>query len=259
MAAGVSVALASCTKNEVDVPQSIGGDKEITFALPVVSPSSRAVAETGTGYAVSGSETQAKYDFGVWAKYYADNATDVKWSAGQFYIGKSDANDHGVTAKYQSDLKGWGFETPYYWPKNGSLSFIAYAPASASTTATVTTNGIQFTDYTVSDNADVDLLFSEITRNQKKDKIDTTDPYHGIQIAFNHALSSIRFKVNTDENYEGTTIKVQKIEILNAYSQGDFNQGLDDTNDATTKEVATHNGWSGHATEKTYTAFTVLH
>ena len=243
MAAVAGLTLTSCSQEEISVPTA--ENNEITFALPVVGKNTRAVTEVGAEYGTG-------YTFGVWAKY--NTAKPTKWSAGDFYIGT--AADHGVQAAYKASVNGWAFGTPYYWPKNGNLSFIAYSPytAAVSATATVTGEGIQFTDYTVGDAADVDLLFSEVSRNKTKADVNTAAPYSGIDVQFKHALSSVRFAVKTKEAYAGTTIKVQNIEVLNAYSVGDFNQGLADTEDAVT--LTTNACWTGHATERAYTAFT---
>ena len=246
MAAVAGLTLTSCSQEELSVPTA--ENNEITFALPVVGKNTRAVTEVGTNYGTD-------YTFGVWAKYNNTGAA-TSWTAGQFYIGT--AADHGVQAAYKSSVNGWAFATPYYWPKNGDLSFIAYSPytAAVSATATVTGEGIQFTGYTVGDAADVDLLFSEVSRNKTKDDINTTAPYSGIDVQFKHALSSVRFAVKTEKAYAGTTIKVQNIEVLNAYSKGNFNQGLADN---ATAETADANAcWSGYVTdsERSYTAFT---
>ena len=244
MAAVAGLTLTSCSQEELSVPNA--ENNEITFALPVVGKNTRAVTEVGAEYGTG-------YTFGVWAKYNNTGAA-TSWTAGQFYIGTDAADDHGVEAAYKSSVNGWAFATPYYWPKNGDLSFIAYSPYSVADKATVTGEGIQFTGYTVGDAADVDLLFSEVSRNKTKADVNTAAPYSGIDVQFKHALSSVRFAVKTKEAYAGTTIKVKKIEVLNAYSVGNFNQGLADN--ATAVTAVDNACWDDHATERSYTAFT---
>lgn len=252
MAAMASVALASCVNDVSDVAAE--QQKEITFASPVVSLNSRAVDEIGTSYAVAGQEANEKYDFRVWAKY---NTANEGWAGGTFYIGSttSGTGPNGALVKYNSTLDGWSFNpNAYYWPKNGNLSFVAYSPASVYSNATVNDQGIQFTDYTVGTNADVDLLFSDIVYCKTKDNMNSTEPYKGLDIKFNHALSSIRFAVKTKEAYDGNTIIVKKIDVLNAYSVGDFNQTV--TNGYNNQMASETNGWSGHGTEVNYNAYT---
>lgn len=243
MTAVVGLALTSCSQEELSAP--VAENNEITFAAPLVGKNTRAVTEVGTEY-------DKNATFGVWAKY--NTTTPTSWTAGDFYIGT--AADHGVQASYKAAVNGWGFATPYYWPKNGNLSFIAYSPytAAVSATASVTGQGIQFTDYTVGDAADVDLLFSEVARNKTKADVNTVAPWSGIDIAFKHALSSVRFAVKTKETYTGTTIKVKNINVLNAYSVADFNQGLANTADAVTAPA--NACWDNYETERTYDAFT---
>ena len=236
MAAVAGLTLTSCSQEELSVP--VAENNEITFALPVVGKNTRAVTETGKNY--------NDQPFAVWAKYTETPAS--KWSEGVFYIN----GDNGVEASYTGRVNGWAFANPYYWPKNGYLSFIAYSPVAAK--ATVTNDGIQFTNYVVGTDADVDLLFSEVARNKQSsaDEV-TTNPYEGVNIAFKHALSSVRFAVKTKDVYTGTTIKVQKIEVLKACSKGTFNQGLELAAGNVTDSAEPC--WSGQTAKTDYTAF----
>ena len=239
IAAIASAALVSCTKNEL--APSVTEQQEISFAAPVMSPATK-VAEIANDYPTDS-------QFAVWAHYYEGDYSD-------FADGVRYMND--VPVSYNSTVKGWKNATPYYWPKNGTLTFIAYSPASvqnsAKTAVGVDANGIKFTDYTVgAASTQVDLLFSE--RAYNKVEVDqatsAADPYAGVQINFKHALSSIMFKVKAAEAYTGTTLKVTKIEVLNAYSTGDFTQGLTDVNNAATTTPV----WSGYETETDYVAY----
>ena len=245
-AAMAGAALVGCTKNE---PAADADQQMITFAAPVVSPNTKAATEVWNNY-----PTDKAYDFAVWAKYYVDGSyennkyqsgTYTTWAGGQTYM-KEVVVSH--------DANTWAPEQNYYWPKNGSLTFIAYAPASKANYAEATATGITFTDYPVSTTPanQVDLLFSERTYNQQKSSMDKTagsnttgstpgvteDVYKGVHISFKHALSSILFNIKTKEDYEGTTITLKKIQVYNAVSQGSFNQNLADENGATTTVAA---------------------
>ena len=239
IAAIAGAALVSCTKNEV--APSVNEQQEISFAAPVISPSTK-VTEVADNYSTD-------LTFSVWAHYYdltTDGAVYTNFAGGEVYM-------DNVEVTYDSDIKGWkNASTNYYWPKNGSLTFIAYSPAGVN--AGVNANGIKFDNYVVGAPASqVDLLFSE--RAYDKTSVDRATaaaaPYAGVQINFKHALSSILFRVKADEEYPGTTLTVKKIEVLNAYSTGDFTQGLADQNGATTDAAA----WSGHDSETPYIAY----
>lgn len=245
------VALAGCVKNE---PAPFESEQQITFAAPVVGLNTKAVNEVWNNY-----PTDAAYDFVVWGYYYA-GGTYTGFADGQLYM-------NNVTVSYDGDLSGWAPATSYYWPKNGSLTFIAYSPATLKATEdiTVTKAGIQIEDYTV--DADpakqVDLLFSERAYNKKsvdddiagsgetdKDPSVTDDRYAGVHLSFKHALSSILFTARTKGTYTGTTITLKEISLLNVKSSGTFNQTLKDANAETT--AANAEVWSGQSEPKNY-------
>lgn len=247
-AAMAGAALVGCTKNE---PAADTDQQMITFAAPVVSPNTKAATEVWNNY-----PTAKAYDFAVWAKYYVkgsyenndyEKGTYTTWAEGQTYMKE-------VVVSHNANT--WAPAQNYYWPKNGSLTFIAYAPASKANFAEATATGITFTNYPVSYKPaeQVDLLFSERTYNQQKSSMDETagsnttgstpdvkeDAYTGVHISFKHALSSILFNIKTDKDYvaQGTTITLKQIQVYNAVSQGSFNQNLADNNGATTSAAA---------------------
>ena len=254
-AAMAGAALVGCTKNE---PAADTDQQMITFAAPVVSPNTKAATEVWNNY-----PTAKAYDFAVWAKYYVkgsyenndyEKGTYTTWAEGQTYMKE-------VVVSHNANT--WAPAQNYYWPKNGSLTFIAYAPASKANFAEATATGITFTNYPVSYKPaeQVDLLFSERTYNQQKSSMDETagsnttgstpdvkeDAYTGVHISFKHALSSILFNIKTDKDYvaQGTTITLKQIQVYNAVSQGSFNQNLADENGATTTVAA---AWTFAAT-----------
>lgn len=254
-AAMAGAALVGCTKNE---PAADTDQQMITFAAPVVSPNTKAATEVWNNY-----PTAEAYDFAVWAKYYVndsyeDNAyksgTYTTWAEGKTYM-KEVVVSH--------DANTWAPKQNYYWPKNGSLTFIAYAPTAIANITEAGASGITITDHNVStDTANqLDILYSERTYNQQKDNMDevegtgttdgnagiTADPYKGVHISFKHALSSILFNIKTEEDYTtaGTTITLKKIQVYQAVSKGSFDQNLADKNAATTTDTdATAPAWS---------------
>ncbi len=245
------VALAGCVKNE---PAPFESEQQITFAAPVVGLNTKAVNEVWNNY-----PTDAAYDFAVWGYYYA-GGTYTTFGGGQLYM-------NNVTVSYDGNLSGWAPATSYYWPKNGSLTFIAYSPASVQATeeVTVTKDGIQINGYNVDTDAanQVDLLFSERAYDKKsvdddiagsgetdEDPSVTDDRYAGVHLSFKHALSSILFSARTKETYDGTTITLKEISLLNIKSKGTFNQNLKDANGETT--AADAELWAGQSEYKNY-------
>ena len=254
LAALAGAALVSCTKNDPAVNEE---QQLITFASPVVSLNTKSATEVWNNY-----PTAEEYNFAVWAKYFVDGSyendtyktgTYKTWEAGQTYMNE-------VVVKYGNNT--WAPAQNYYWPKNGSLTFIAYAPTNIQAITDVNGNGIQITGHTVATTPkdQLDILFSERAYNKQKVDDDTVaegttgsqpgnanDPYTGVHLSFKHALSSILFNIKTKEDYStaSTTITLKKIEVHQAVSKGSFNQNLADKNGATTTDAdATAPAWT---------------
>lgn len=215
-AAAVSAALAGCVSNEAEITPN--ADSPITFAAPLVSSITR----------VYNGEITNPYPenehFTVFAKHYNDVYTD--WASGQWYIGGADG---GVEVEYNGTLSGWAPNgKSYYWPKNGSLTFYAYSPADFTTWKPVIADE-QMTASAVeipTDAHNVDLLYSKLAKDKQANDDKTGNngsaEYKGVELIFKHALSSIQFKVKTAEDYTDATIVLNKIELTNVNTKGDF-------------------------------------
>lgn len=218
LAAFASVALVSCAENEL-APQA-NQQKPISFS-PVVTNNSRAQNEMGVTY-------NEETDFRVWSMYYADEYTT--FGGGQAFMSFINASyDNSKDAYVPKDGSGKLF----YWPKNGSLTFMAVSPAAAVSESTVafTESGLTFTDYTVPNSGpQYDLLISERAYNKTQSDDAGVTNFDGVDIEFKHALSSIAFKAMTDVNYSsaGTTIRLKGITINQIGSVADFDQNLND-------------------------------
>lgn len=239
------VAMASCTKNELKVP-STGTEAEITFQ-PVVANATKAA------YLTTDNMKTACTKFAVFAWYgeptLAEDATPTAYMK-------------NVPVTYSSEnfdttpgTGAWVPSTTYYWPKNGTLSFDAYAPYSAHSdspsagTGKITSDlakGLQIANYTVADLANqYDLLFSGRALD-KTSSVEGNAFYEGVDIPFKHALSAIEVQANTLADYGTGTIKLQAITILNAYNKGKFTQGM-------TNNVAEGTpDWSSQSNEVSY-------
>lgn len=240
-AAAVSAALAGCVSNEAEITPN--ADSPITFAAPLVSSITRsATGEIANPYP----DTE---HFVVFAKLYDDNGyTD--WASGQWYIG--DANG-GVGVEYDATLSGWAPNgKSYYWPKNGSLTFYAYSPADYATWKPAIADEKMTASGVVIPTADhnVDLMYSKLAKDKTKNDDITGNngsaEYKGVELIFKHALSSIQFKVKTLAEYADATIVLNKIELTNVNTTGDF--VLADIDSDSTPE------WTSLATPADYVA-----
>lgn len=253
IAALAVVSMASCTKNELKVP-STGTDAVISFQ-PVVANATKAT------YLTTDNMDEKCTEFGVFAWY--GEPTLVAGGSATAYM-------DNVTVTYDSSkddaTNGSGAWKPaqnYYWPKNGTLSFDAYAPASAHASTTpgagtgkVTSTadkGLKIENYTVAElDNQYDLLYSTRTLNKSKSTDGTNTTYDGVDIAFHHALSAIEVTAKTDYDYSGA-IKLKKITILNAQNKGEFNQNM--TNAVSDGTPA----WTNNDTEVSYVLFSGDH
>ena len=267
-AAAACVAFASCVKNEGPVA-TVDQPQEISFAAPVLSPNVKSANEFCNDF-----PTDVK--IGLWAYYYVNptnselDAEYAGFAAGTIYMGKDQGglplqyytgNVDGVGSTTK-EVQTWKHATnKYYWPKNGSLTFTAYAPYNAKNAllANTTESGVTFTEYVVPEDPSdqEDLLYSERAYNKKAIDADPglNSTYEGVSLVFKHALSSIHFKVKTADAYSAaeaqggtTTLIVKSIELLNVASMASFDQNLPDENGGT----ATVGVWNGFANKKTY-------
>lgn len=235
IAALAVVAMASCTKNELKVP-STGSDAVISFQ-PVVANATKAGYITNSSIAPVGSTSDFKFKVYAWythnAEMTASTTTAKKYMDAVVvsYKARHDDGTPGATPGATQGQGGWSPENKYYWPKNGYLSFDAYAPSTASTDGSFDSDvehGLQIENYTVKDLAhQYDLLYSTRTLNKTTSTGGNNDTYDGVDIKFKHALSAIEVTAKTFADYSGA-IKLKKITILNAYNKGNFSQGMTD-------------------------------
>ena len=220
IAAIASAALVGCTKNEV---AQVADQNEITFATPIVAPATKASLDGAIFPTTHG-------DFIVWGWYHEGDFNYA--NAGGYFTYMT-----GATVTYKSDINdetdgggAWQTSTPYYWPKNGKLTFDAYYPTTlpSGTVKATAKNGLMFKDYvTPAACADqVDVLVSDRAWN-KTTSIDHTgnDSYDGVDIVFNHIMSSINFTVSSVDTYVPGAIKVKSIQVQ-ANGQGTFLQNV---------------------------------
>lgn len=203
LAAMVGVALTGCMKNEAYVPKC---ETPISFEV------ANYVAQTRANGAFSTTET-----FGVnaWSHDAATSAT------AQMMTNEVVSHDGGK----------WTTGTPYYWPINGTVDFIAYYPTSVQPTISYNYEGgdtYTYDNYTVTN---VDLMYADkaIRFSANKAAADNgTDfgigayGFEGVPTLFHHALAKVNFVVKNYQPSHGLTsyeIVVDEIE-LNTYNKG---------------------------------------
>lgn len=231
LAVAAVVALAACTKNEADTT-AFEQAKVINFNT-VANKATKAYE----GGPISGNVYS--YDlpsFGVFASYLAKDKT---WASD-----KASATRYmdDVEVKFNDTKDIWAPASTYYWPLEGSLSFIAYSPKAAATAAFAEATGtLTLTGFTVNTTvaSQVDLLYSSIAadKDQNESYYQDSDNHKdshkpadsgygegdtGVNIKFKHALAQIIFKAKAaDDVYAaGMSFKINTITV-NAASTAD--------------------------------------
>ena len=249
--------LAGCVKNE---PLTSGGQEpkaEIAFESPIVAPKAKSVQEIASGFPTT-------LDMKVWGfysetQYPAVDATNHTVGSHNYMLGALYENDENKGAVWGCSEKG------YYWPHSGYLHFVAFAPAAPAgglTASAVTDEGLQLTGYTVPDEADEDLLVSQVAYSQTK----PANPEDGAPILFDHALTSVVFNVKSgvygdrsgsDQSRIDTDIRIVKIEVIDARATGDFSQQMTSWNNEQMAAASTEKGWTvaDNALTKDFTAY----
>lgn len=225
IAAVAGLTLVGCTKNEVRVTEGTS-DQLITFSSPVVGVATKA----NVGYQTTDPA------FRVYGKMHTGDYNG--WSDSGTYVISEYMNTRVEYNDSESPATWYPTPKSYTWPNNSlgttyKLSFLAYSPDDLvpnTNTGAFGVTGVKFEDYVVNEDANIDLLYSKMTYNQETPGDGTTTStvpeYEGVNIQFQHALSSINFKVKTDVAYAGTTIKIKEIRLQAVNSKGSFDQGL---------------------------------
>ena len=224
--------LASCVKDEVNIPQA--KDVKIGFASPVLysNVDTKAVVYGEIGsHTYDGTTTVYSYprkeNFKIFAVEHEGNLTS--------WTDATPCEFNGTSISYNPSFDAWvpvktggGY---YYWPDNELLSFAAVSPADLELTgveATYAATGLKIENFAV--NADpaeqYDLLYSKRAVNQRaSNMLDGADYYSGISIEFQHALTSIHFSLKKDADVT-EIVTLKKIELKKAKNTGTFSEIL---------------------------------
>ena len=143
-----------------------------------------------------------------------------KWDAN-----KKDAQPYISSAviSYDSSTDVFKATTPYYWPKKGSLTFMAYSPESAKIQITKD-KGVEITGWaTNGSDKRIDLMVADIAKAKDKSANGTSYVIAGVPIVFKHILSKVAVTAFLEDGVTGKKIYLNKIIFRNVYGKADFN------------------------------------
>lgn len=208
IAAMAALTLVSCSSDDLD---SFSGNSSKNEAISFDSYLGRsAVAVNGSRGSVLDNTTlknPANKGFGVFGNYNADAVQ--KFGANFF-------NNENVTYSSSPEPAKWTYTNTKYWPLQGHIDFLAYAPYNSQYNNKVSEDN-QKLAFTVNSKIkdQTDLLWAN-AKGQTKDN-------NPVKFTFNHALAKIGYTVKLKETYANATITLNKITL--AGSATDLTKG----------------------------------
>lgn len=145
---------------------------------------------------------------------------------------KSDAQPYISEAviSYDQDKGAFKSNTPYYWPKKGSLTFMAYSLDKTLSPAyspepdkiQITKEGVKITDWaTNGSDKRIDLMVADIVKDKSANG--TSYGMVGVPIVFRHILSKVAVTAFIEKEEPGKEISMDRIVFHNVYGEADFN------------------------------------
>ncbi len=132
---------------------------------------------------------------------------------------------------YDPAIKKFKAETPYYWPKKGSLTFMAYSLDKTSSPAyspesdkikITKEEGVVVTGWaTNGSDKRIDLMVADIVKD--KSASGTSYSMVGVPIVFRHILSKVAVTAFIEDGVTGKEIYLNRIIFHNVYGKADFN------------------------------------
>ena len=188
-----------------------GDEKEI-----LLIPGGGRTTKAGVSGVVDISNYPATENFDIYA-YWA-NEQEGSWFTDATHFLTN--NTSGV--EFVNKGTGWGGIEPYYWPKNGSLRFAAYSPASLDIVHDLQTDTYILNDYIQSHETDktIDLLLAPTTSSKTA--------ANDVAVEFEHALAWITFKVRAQNAEFANVFTINRITLKDVYTQADLQASMAD-------------------------------
>lgn len=223
IAAMAALTLVSCSSDDLN---SLSDNSSKNEAISFDGYLGRsAVAVNGSRGSVETKETLKNKGFGVFGKYEA--------GAGQ-------TSDFFVNQKvtYSTTASKWTYTPLKYWPTQGKIDFLAYAPHKEGQNLNANTTAF---DFTVAKKAadQIDLLWANATGKITESFEGTTK--EKVKFLFKHALSRLGYTVKLSGNYssDNATFTLKKITLAGSpdeTTKAFYTKGTIDLSKTGTKE-----------------------
>lgn len=198
IAAMAALTLVSCSSDDLD---SLSDNSSKNEAISFDGYLGRsAVAVNGTRGSEETVDKLKTGGFGVFGNYSKETTTAY---------GNSLFDNQQVT--YDNDKSKWTYSPLKFWPSDGHIDFLAYAPYDKNTKLT---DGSKINNFIVSKTiADqTDLLWTNATSSISPDLTSTKEK---VKFQFHHALSRLGYTVKLSGNYspDNVTFTLKKITL----------------------------------------------
>lgn len=205
IAAAAALTLVSCSSDDLN---SLSDNSSKNEAISFDGYLGRsAVAVNGSRGSVE-TKDQLKTDgFGVFGNYKKDEGTE---------FGSNLFNNEKVTSSSSTEPVTWTYTNTKYWPTQGHIDFLAYAPHVNGTTLKNKSCIVFTVDGDVAKQKD--LLWA----NAKDQTKVTNSGENKVKFTFNHALAKIGYSLKLNKTYPETTIKVTSIKLVGSGNTGAF-------------------------------------
>lgn len=223
IAAMAALTLVSCSSDDLN---SLSDNSSKNEAISFDGYLGRsAVAVNGTRGSVETKETLKNKGFGVFGKYDS---------------GEGQTSDFFVNQKvtYSTTASKWTYTPLKYWPTQGKIDFLAYAPHKEGQNLNANTTAF---DFTVAKKAadQIDLLWANATGKITESFEGTTK--EKVKFLFKHALSRLGYTVKLSGNYssDNATFTLKKITLAGSpdeTTKAFYTKGTIDLSKTGTKE-----------------------
>ena len=197
IAAMAALTLVSCSSDDLD---SFSDNSSKSEAISFDGYLGRsAVAVNGTRGSVLDNTTLQPKGFGVFGHHVETDATEYGF-------------DLFNNVKVTYETSAWTYSPLRFWPTQGHIDFLAYAPYDSKYDNTVTKDNQKLEFEVISDiENQKDLLYANAV-GQTLDKISSTG--NKVKFTFNHALSKLGYKVKLSGDYtSNATFTLTKITL----------------------------------------------
>ena len=198
IAAMAALTLVSCSSDDLN---SLSDNSSKNEAISFDGYLGRsAVAVNGSRGSVEKKDQLKTDGFGVFGNYN---------STGGQNFGSNLFNNEKVYSSSSTEPATWTYKNIKYWPTEGNINFLAYAPyLEGKTLKDNTTSCIDF-----SVEGDVTKQKDLLWANAKDQTKANNSGANKVKFTFNHALAKIGYKVKLNNAYSTATITLKKITL----------------------------------------------